>query len=249
MRLDLKSKTYRQDTSDIASLVTRVPVESCEQYQSCDTCLGSRDPHCGWCVLHNTCSRKDKCERADELHRFTTDQRQCVQLTVLPKNISVTLSEVPMVLQAWNVPDLSAGVNCSFEDFTEMEGHLEGEKIYCTSPSAKDVIPITRGQGDKRVVKLYLKSKESGKKFASVDFVFYNCSVHQSCLSCVNGSYPCHWCKYRHVCTHNAADCSFLEGRVNMSESRHVIVNLPPVFVSIHPWNANEDLSDTVPPK
>lgn len=34
--------------------------------------------------------------------------------------------------------------------------------------------------GDKRVVKLHLKSKETGKKFASVDFVFYNCSVHQS---------------------------------------------------------------------
>lgn len=32
--------------------------------------------------------------------------------------------------------------------------------------------------GDQRVVKLYLKSKETGKKFASVDFVFYNCSVH-----------------------------------------------------------------------
>lgn len=41
-----------------------------------------------------------------------------------------------------------------------------------------------------------------------------------SCLSCVNGSFPCHWCKYRHVCTHNAADCAFLEGRVNMSEVR-----------------------------
>lgn len=213
--------------------VTRVPVESCEQYLSCDTCLGSRDPHCGWCVLHNTCSRRDKCERADELHRFTTDQRQCVQLSVHPKNISVTMSEVPMVLQAWNVPDLSAGVNCSFEDFTEMEGHIEGEKIYCMSPTAKDIIPITRGQGDKRVVKLYLKSKETGKKFASVDFVFYNCSVHQSCLSCVNGSYPCHWCKYRHVCTHNAADCSFLEGRVNMSEDCPQILPSTQIYIPV----------------
>lgn len=41
-----------------------------------------------------------------------------------------------------------------------------------------------------------------------------------SCLSCVNGSFPCHWCKYRHICTHNAADCSFLEGRVKLSEVR-----------------------------
>ena len=34
--------------------------------------------------------------------------------------------------------------------------------------------------GDQRVIKLYIKSRETGKKFASVDFVFYNCSVHHS---------------------------------------------------------------------
>lgn len=33
--------------------VSRVPVESCEQYTSCSDCLGSGDPHCGWCVLFN----------------------------------------------------------------------------------------------------------------------------------------------------------------------------------------------------
>nr|7Y4Q_A Chain A, Plexin-A1 [Homo sapiens]7Y4Q_B Chain B, Plexin-A1 [Homo sapiens] len=198
--------------------VTRVPVESCVQYTSCELCLGSRDPHCGWCVLHSICSRRDACERADEPQRFAADLLQCVQLTVQPRNVSVTMSQVPLVLQAWNVPDLSAGVNCSFEDFTESESVLEDGRIHCRSPSAREVAPITRGQGDQRVVKLYLKSKETGKKFASVDFVFYNCSVHQSCLSCVNGSFPCHWCKYRHVCTHNVADCAFLEGRVNVSE-------------------------------
>uniref|UniRef100_A0A8C0BW77 Plexin-A1 n=1 Tax=Buteo japonicus TaxID=224669 RepID=A0A8C0BW77_9AVES len=211
--------------------VTRVPVESCEQYESCELCLGSRDPHCGWCVLHNICSRKDRCERADEPQRFASDLRQCVQLTVQPKNISVTMSE--LVLQAWNVPDLSAGVNCSFEDFTESESRIEDGKIYCSSPSAKDVIPITRGRGELRVVKLYLKSKETGKKFASVDFVFYNCSVHQSCLSCVNGSFPCHWCKYRHICTHNAADCSFLEGRVKLSEDCPQILPSTQIYIPV----------------
>uniref|UniRef100_A0A803XY63 Sema domain-containing protein n=1 Tax=Meleagris gallopavo TaxID=9103 RepID=A0A803XY63_MELGA len=206
--------------------VTRVPVESCEQYESCELCLGSRDPHCGWCVLHNVCSRKDRCERADEPQRFASELRQCVQLTVQPRNISVTMSEVPvsrapcslpqLVLQAWNVPDLSAGVNCSFEDFTESESRIEDGKIYY-----------------KRVVKLYLKSKETGKKFASVDFVFYNCSVHQSCLSCVNGSFPCHWCKYRHICTHNAADCSFLEGRVKLSEDCPQILPSTQIYIPV----------------
>uniref|UniRef100_A0A7N4NK99 Plexin A1 n=1 Tax=Sarcophilus harrisii TaxID=9305 RepID=A0A7N4NK99_SARHA len=143
------------------------------------------------------------------------------------------LSTYCLVLQAWNVPDLSAGVNCSFEDFTESESRIEDGKIHCRSPSAKDVVPITRGQGDKRVVKLYLKSKETGKKFASVDFVFYNCSVHQSCLSCVNGSFPCHWCKYRHICTHNAADCSFQEGRVNVSEDCPQILPSTQIYVPV----------------
>lgn len=34
--------------------LSRVPVEACGQYSSCSECLGSGDPHCGWCVLHNT---------------------------------------------------------------------------------------------------------------------------------------------------------------------------------------------------
>lgn len=34
--------------------LVRVPVESCGQYVTCGQCLSSGDPHCGWCVLHNT---------------------------------------------------------------------------------------------------------------------------------------------------------------------------------------------------
>ncbi|MEQ2174100.1 Plexin-A1 [Goodea atripinnis] len=160
--------------------VTHVPVESCEQYTSCRDCLGSGDPHCGWCVLHNICSRRDRCERAEEPQRFTTRVEQCVHLSVHPETVSVTMSEVQLVLQAQNVPSLSAGVNCSFEDYVETEGRIYSGRIFCLSPSTKEIAPITRDQGDRRVIRLYLKSKETGKKFASVLFVFYNCSVHQS---------------------------------------------------------------------
>ncbi|XP_060914456.1 plexin-A1-like isoform X1 [Labrus mixtus] len=211
--------------------VTRVPVESCEQYMSCGACLGASDPHCGWCVLHNVCSRKDHCERAEEPQRFTTRVEQCVRLSVQPTTVSVTMSEVQLVLQTQNVPSLSAGVNCSFEDYVETEGRIYGGRIFCLSPSTKDVAPITKDQGDQRVIKLYLKSKETGKKFASVDLVFYNCSVHQSCLSCVNGNFPCHWCKYRHMCTQDASDCSFQEGRVNTSEECPQILPSTQIYI------------------
>uniref|UniRef100_A0AAZ3PR56 Plexin-A1 n=1 Tax=Oncorhynchus tshawytscha TaxID=74940 RepID=A0AAZ3PR56_ONCTS len=138
--------------------VSRVPVESCEQYSSCSGCLGSGDPHCGWCVLHNVCSRKDRCERADEPQRFASRVEQVCVLT-----------------------------------------------LTCPSHS-----PLSL-----------------------VDFVFYNCSVHQSCLSCVNGSFPCHWCKYRHMCTQNANDCSFQEGRVNVSEECPQILPSAQIYIPV----------------
>uniref|UniRef100_H2U6C0 Plexin-A1 n=1 Tax=Takifugu rubripes TaxID=31033 RepID=H2U6C0_TAKRU len=214
--------------------VTRVPVERCEQHKSCRACLGSGDPHCGWCVLLNTCSRKDHCERAEEPQRFTTRVEQCVRLSVQPDTVSVTMSEVQVKhlnRTFLNVPSLFAGVNCSFEDYVETEGRIYGGRIFCLSPSRKDVLPITQNQGDQRVIKLYLKSKETGKKFASVDLVFYNCSVHQSCLSCVNGKFPCHWCKYRHMCTQDATDCSFQEGRVNTSEECPQILPSTQIYI------------------
>lgn len=49
-----------------------------------------------------------------------------------------------LVLQARNVPDLSAGVDCSFEDYMETEGTIHGSRIYCLSPSTKELVPITR---------------------------------------------------------------------------------------------------------
>uniref|UniRef100_A0A4W4HRZ5 Plexin-A1 n=1 Tax=Electrophorus electricus TaxID=8005 RepID=A0A4W4HRZ5_ELEEL len=193
--------------------VKRIPVESCNQYRTCSECLGSRDPHCGWCVLLSVCSRKDRCERADEPQRFTSSVDQCVELSVQPNNISVTMSEVQLVLQARNVPNLSAGVNCSFEDYTETEARIIGSRIYCLSPTAKELIPITRHQGKLCVHKPSLSPYR--------------------CLSCVNGSFPCHWCKYRHMCTQNANDCSFQEGRVNMSEDCPQILPSTQIYIPV----------------
>ncbi|XP_016411693.1 plexin A3-like [Sinocyclocheilus rhinocerous] len=199
--------------------VSRLPVESCSQYSSCKTCLGSGDPHCGWCVLHNKCSRKEACEKWAEPLHFSTELKQCVDITVTPDNMSVTSASTQLSVKVANVPNLSAGVTCVFEELTESPGEvLANGQILCMSPSLRDVPSVTQGYGDKRVVKLSLKSKETGLKFISTNFIFYNCSVLQSCSSCVSSPFPCNWCKYRHICTNNVAECSFQEGRVSSAE-------------------------------
>lgn len=55
-----------------------------------------------------------------------------------------------LVLQTQNVPGLFAGVNCSFEDYVETEGRIYGGRIFCLSPSTKEVAPITRDQGKRK---------------------------------------------------------------------------------------------------
>ncbi|KAK6314580.1 hypothetical protein J4Q44_G00141090 [Coregonus suidteri] len=168
--------------------------------------------------MFGRCTRKEKCERSAEPRRFTWDIKQCVRLSVHPSNISVSQFSVTLILEAHNVPELSAGVNCTFEDLAEMDGLVEGNRIKCSSPAEKEVPRIIVDNGDHQIVQLYLKSKETGLVFANTSFVFYNCSVHKSCLSCVRSPYQCHWCKYRHDCTHDPRTCSFQEGRVKKPE-------------------------------
>uniref|UniRef100_A0A8C6NSG3 Plexin-A2 n=1 Tax=Nothobranchius furzeri TaxID=105023 RepID=A0A8C6NSG3_NOTFU len=202
--------------------VTQVPIESCEQYGTCGECLSSGDPHCGWCVLHNICSRRNRCERADEPYRFAASLGQCVKATVYPDSIAVSEptcapSPVQLLVKVTDVPDLSAGITCSFGNLTEVEGQVNGNQILCVSPAAKDV-PLIPTDQDWSGVELRLNSKETRQMLISTEIKFYNCSVHQLCLSCVNSAFRCHWCKYRNLCTHDPSSCSFQEGRVNTSE-------------------------------
>ncbi|XP_018104643.1 plexin-A2 isoform X2 [Xenopus laevis] len=213
--------------------VSRVEVEHCEQYTSCEECLSSGDPHCGWCVLHNTCSRKDKCERADEPFRFADNMNQCVKVNVQPNSLPVSEHSLPLTLQVSNVPDLSAGVTCSFGNLKQEEGQvLSGNRIVCVSPAAKD-IPTMLAAQDWFGVELQLISKETEKTFVSTNFKFYNCSAHQRCLSCVNGDFRCHWCKYRNLCTHDPTSCSFQEGRVNVSEDCPQLVPSEEILIPV----------------
>ncbi|XP_076858316.1 plexin-A2-like isoform X2 [Brachyhypopomus gauderio] len=197
--------------------VIQVPVEYCEQYHRCGECLSSGDPHCGWCVLHNKCMRRDRCRRSDEAFRFADVIEHCVRVTAHPDSVAMSEHSVPLLLELRNVPDLSAGVSCSFGSLTEVEGHVNGNRVMCLSPTAKDV-PLIPAEQDWSSVELRVISKETGQTVASTEVKFYNCSMHSMCLSCVSSMFHCHWCKYRNTCTHDPTSCSFQEGHVNASE-------------------------------
>ncbi|KAI4882566.1 hypothetical protein NFI96_029674 [Prochilodus magdalenae] len=160
--------------------VTQVPVESCEQYSRCEECLSSGDPHCGWCVLHNKCMRRDRCERSDEPFRFADEIERCVKVTAHPDSIAMSEHSVPLLLEVSNVPDLSTGVSCSFGTLAEVEGHVNENRVMCLSPTAKE-IPLIPADQDWSGVELRVISKETGQMVTSTEVKFYNCSMHTMC--------------------------------------------------------------------
>ncbi|XP_068125873.1 plexin-A2 isoform X3 [Hyperolius riggenbachi] len=212
--------------------VYRVPVESCEQHTTCEECLSSGDPHCGWCVLHNVCSQKDNCEGSEQPFRFASNIEQCVKITVKPNSLPVSEHSLPLTVEVSNVPDLHVGVTCSFGNISYVEGKVYGNQIVCISPTAKDV-PVIPMDQDWYGIELQLISKETGKVFVSSDFKFYNCSDHQLCLTCVNSAFRCHWCKYRNLCTHDPTTCSFQEGRVNASEDCPQLIPTEEILIPV----------------
>ncbi|EPY84113.1 plexin-A2 [Camelus ferus] len=225
-----KSTVGKRQT--VVRRITRVPVESCEQYTTCGECLSSGDPHCGWCALHNMCSRRDKCQRAREPNRFAASISQCMRLEVHPSSISVSEHSRLLSLTVSDAPDLSAGISCAFGNLTEVEGQVSGSQVICISPGPKDV-PVIPLDQDWFGLELQLRSKETGRMFVSTEFKFYNCSAHQLCLSCVNSAFRCHWCKYRNLCTHDPTTCSFQEGRINISEDCPQLVPTEEILIPV----------------
>lgn len=57
------------------------------------------------------------------------------------------MSHVQLLVKVTDVPDLSAGITCSFGNLTEIEGQVNGNQILCVSPAAKDVPLIPTDQG------------------------------------------------------------------------------------------------------
>lgn len=66
---------------------------------------------------------------------------------------------VQLLLKVSHVPDLSAGITCSFGNLTEVEGQVNGNQILCVSPAAKDVPVIPTDQGRRQTLAAFVASR------------------------------------------------------------------------------------------
>ncbi|XP_033114995.1 plexin-A4-like [Anneissia japonica] len=202
--------------------ITKIPVEECEQYTTCNECLGvgdgAGDPYCGWCTLMKRCTRKNHkaCRGAHKVakNRWLNSLDQCIQISKIePANLASNM-QVELTLTVRSLPKAPAETYfCIFENIQTtpvilIDSSTTPPTLKCRTPPEGYI-----QSGGSLEVKLSLLSNETNMEFVSTEFVFYNCSAFKDCTSCVSSNFACDWCIYENKCTGNSQQCK-LQGVV-----------------------------------
>uniref|UniRef100_A0A8C6Q7S1 Plexin b2b n=1 Tax=Nothobranchius furzeri TaxID=105023 RepID=A0A8C6Q7S1_NOTFU len=167
--------------------ITKVPVQTCLQKKDCQSCVGLRDPYCGWCVLEGRCTRRSECRRAEEKNGWLwSPGQQCVKIvSFFPPNLSckktdkVRLSSHLLFVLSWLV------WVCGME----LHSHACFTNIY-------NFVAVS--------IRIFVNETV---ELATREFKFYNCaatvrkSENTPCMSCVSSSWGCQWNTLDHTCS------------------------------------------------
>uniref|UniRef100_A0A4W5N0R4 Plexin b2b n=1 Tax=Hucho hucho TaxID=62062 RepID=A0A4W5N0R4_9TELE len=185
--------------------ITKVPVQACHLKTDCQSCVSTRDPYCGWCVLEGRCTRRSSCRRAEEKNGWLwSPKQQCVKIVSFhPPNLSCKKTQ-----RVINVPSLpSVGqadrLHCVFPSYMS-DATMSSGQVTCALPNPVS-LPSTPEHQDFVAVPIKIFVNES-VELATREFKFYNCSAtvrkaeNTPCMSCVASPWGCQWNTQDHTC-------------------------------------------------
>ncbi|XP_062990148.1 plexin-B2 isoform X2 [Elgaria multicarinata webbii] len=213
--------------------VFRMPVQDCASYSTCNLCIQSRDPYCGWCVTEGKCTRKKDCARSVKANNWLSSlDGICLNITSAhPQNMSRRVpGKVELTLSP--LPDLDEEDQlwCHFGEMNH-QAELQGETIICHPPNT--IPPTIKGQ-DYVMVPLNLTF---GKDifFASDTYPFYDCGEainrieNEPCYSCASSRWNCQWDWKTHICEDSSLEEDVI--KQNMAEECPHFLNPNPKII------------------
>lgn len=196
--------------------ISKVQVEKCQQYESCDQCLQARNPYCGWCSLEKRCTVKAACQNATSVladlsspRWLSLNTQQCIDFqSIRPEHLPLTSMTV-IELDINQLPQLPYGAHylCVFGKSNPVQARVTHNGLACTTPAVADRPPVPEGS-DHVLVDLAVRSSETNTDFLNRMFAFYECGVHKTCTECATSSWACSWCPHENMCTHNVSLCT-----------------------------------------
>ncbi|XP_045063275.1 plexin-B1 [Coregonus clupeaformis] len=192
-----------------STMVEKRPVAECD-HLDCQSCLSTRDPYCGWCVLEGRCGQRSQCSRGALQGQWLwsfDQQQQCLSIQSLSLYNISRGEETDIAVSVKGLPSLVEGeaYKCFYQD-VESPATVTDTGVTCSTPDASRLPLIGQGE-DSVTVPLSLRFLKV--TVAAWEFTFFDCGVVQQlsgrmpCRGCVSSRWGCNWCIHQHFCTPN----------------------------------------------
>ncbi|XP_061570338.1 plexin-B2-like [Cololabis saira] len=190
--------------------ITKVPVQACHMKTDCRSCVGMKDPYCGWCVLEGKCTRKQECSRSTETNAWLwSPNQQCVQIeSFKPPNLSCKKTQ-QVDISIPTLPRLREhdSLLCIFDSFTTNAVVAIGSQVRltCSLPDPVDIPPTPDQQDYVSIPVKILVNRTT--LLTSGEYHFYNCAAtvrnnkNTPCIACVTSQWGCQWNAQDHICS------------------------------------------------
>ncbi|XP_039250404.2 plexin-B2-like [Styela clava] len=216
----------------------KVKLSNCDQYDTCDTCITSNDPYCGWCVLKSSCTHKYECTDSHRSKNWLNTLRipsECPSVAAIaPAALSVAVSqELTLTFGGSELPDHD--YECEFV-VGDTAIHTAPMKNFsstptCYSPPEPPMIPDGKDN-----VNVTLHIKAGNATVASGNLNIYDCnkipSINKNtmCASCVTSSWSCTWCSNSNTCADYCVNSVGISGKGEcpaVLEVKNLTVDIP----------------------
>ncbi|KAI4903611.1 hypothetical protein NFI96_015160 [Prochilodus magdalenae] len=187
--------------------ITKVPVQACTQKKDCLSCMGQRDPYCGWCVLEGRCTRKKECIRGEEKNAWLwSPDQKCVTIQAFdpPKMSCKKTQQVTINVDAMPSIGKDDKLVCLFNG-THNDATMNESKVTCHLPDPSSIPPTPETQ-DYVAVPIKIMVNDTIEVVAS-EYKFYNCAAvvrktaNTPCIDCVTSEWGCQWNTLEHTCS------------------------------------------------
>eukprot|EP00057_Strongylocentrotus_purpuratus_P021596 XP_011676070.1 PREDICTED: plexin A3 [Strongylocentrotus purpuratus] len=183
----LRDVHINQDSEELYILTTKelmqLAVVNCNQYSSCDECLGPTnddgDPFCGWCTLETKCSRSNECSDSDtDPLNWLQYNQDCIAINNLdPLSQDIDSPSRLVSFSVSQLPSIQSGseYTCRFDEVVT-DTTINGMNFTCMTPAEGDRPVIPDGENSV-TMKLGIHSSLTDNVIVVEDFDFFVCSA------------------------------------------------------------------------
>lgn len=199
--------------------LTKVRLEHCARFTNCSACLQSNDPYCGWCSLEKRCTIRQDCTKdtVQQQSRWLSinNGQQCIDFEAIqPDRIQINDTKTKLQLIIRTLPDLPTNkkYQCVFggnSTTPPIDAVVNELGLICPTPPISLRPKILEKQFDHVAIPLSVRSSETNKDFVSRTLIYYDCTRHTNCNSCLTTKWDCQWCLYDNKCVHNMTQCKY----------------------------------------